>query len=410
MRSLLWLILLFGLAVGLALFTHYQSGYALLFLPPWRIELSLNAFVLIFALVVLGGFSLLKLVDWVLAMPREATRWRNERRARKARRYRRDAMMAVFEGRYQRAERDIGEARANEDDADLRLLDMLVGAKAAHDCRDFDRRDRYFEDARTATTGQSLALDMLEAELMYEQYRNRDALVALGRAYAKSPKLTAALRLELKIRQQENQPLRVIELVDQLERSDALDAASALHIRAQARLMQLRQQPMDFNELSRWWNSLQAAERAMPRLAAAAARAFARLKAVERAEAILVDALEAEWNVAPLEVYGELGRLGSGGDGDAVKRLARAEDWLRHHPSDHQLLLALGRLCHDAALWGKARTYLEASIAVAATPVAHAELGQLLERLDDRAAADEHYRASLGLALDLLDKRGQEKS
>ena len=88
-----------------------------------------------------------------------------------------------------------------------------------------------------------------------------------------------------------------------------------------------------------------------------------------------------------------------------MKRLARAEDWLRHHPNDHQLLLALGRMCRDAALWGKARNYLEASVAVAATPVAHAELGQLLEQLDERETAEEHYRASLGLALDLLEKR-----
>ncbi|WP_374354157.1 heme biosynthesis HemY N-terminal domain-containing protein [Chitinimonas sp.] len=403
MRSLIWLVVLFGLSVGMALFAHYQNGYALLFLPPWRIELSLNAFILIFALVVLGGYSLLKLLDWILAMPRNARRWREDRRAKQARRFRRDAWLALFEGRPQRTERAIRGARASEDDAELRLVDLLIGAKAAHECRDFERRDAYLEEARVATGGRALALDMLEADMMYEQYRNRDALAALERVYNQSPRLTAALKLELKIRQQDNHPQRVIELADQLERSEAIDPAQAVRIRAQARLTELKQNTMDFPVLSRWWNGLQQAERDTPRLAAEAARAFARTGAVERAEAILVDALEADWNVAPLEVYGELGRLGSGGD--AVKRLARAEDWLRHHPSDHQLLLALGRLCHDAELWGKSRTYLEASIAVAATPVAHAELGQLLEQLGDKPAADEHYRASLGLALDLLEKR-----
>lgn len=403
MKWLLWLIALFALAVGLSLFAHYQNGYALLFLPPWRIELSLNAFILIFALVVLGGFSLLKGLDWLLAMPRNARRWRADRRARQAGRFRRDAWVALFEGRYQRAERASRAARASEDDADLRQIDLLIGAKAAHDCRDFERRDTYLDEARAAGATQSLALDMLEAEMLYQQYRNRDALVALHRVYARSPKLTAALKLELKIRQQENHPARVIELADQLERSDAIDPSQAVRIRAQARLAQLKLEPMDLASLTRWWNGLNQAERDMPRLAAAAARAFARAGAVERAETILVDALEADWNVAPLEVYGELGRLGQGGDG--VKRLARAEDWLRHHPNDHQLLLALGRLCHDAELWGKARTYLEASVAVAATPVAHAELGQLLEQLGEQAEADDHYRASLGLALDLLEKR-----
>jgi HemY protein len=398
------LITLFSLAVGLALFAHSQHRYALLFLPPWRVELSLNAFILIFALVVLGGFSLLKLLDWLLAMPRNARRWRAERRTKQAGRFRRDAWLALFEGRHQRAERASRAARAKEDDADLRQIDLLIGAKAAHDCRDFDRRDAYLDEARAASGINSLALDMLEAEMLYQQYRNRDALVALHRVYAQSPNLTAALKLELKIRQQENHPARVIELADQLERSDAIDPSQAVRIRAQARLAQLKLEPMDLKALQRWWNSLQQAERDMPRLAAAAAREFARNGAVEKAEEILVDALETDWNVAPLDAYGELGRLAQGGD--MVKRLGRAEDWLRHHPNDHQLLLALGRLCLDSELWGKARTYLEASVSVAATPVAHAELGQLLERLEDKPGADEHYRASLGLALDLLEKRG----
>ena len=404
MRGLFWLIALFGLAVGLALFAHYQNGYALLFMPPWRVELSLNAFVLLFAIIVFGGYTLLRWLDWIVAMPRNAQRFRLERRAKQARRSRRDALIAMFEGRYQKAERAARSARENEDDADLRLVDMLLGARAAHNSRDFDGRDRILEDARSATGDRSLAIDMAEAEMLYEQFRNREALAALHRVYSRSPKLTAALKLELKIRQQENHAARVIELADQLEKSDAIEHSQATRIRTQARLMQLGLEPMDFTALSRWWNGLSSEERAAPRLAAAAARAFARAGSVERAEAVLVDALEAEWDVVPLEAYGELGRLGKGGD--PVKRLARAEDWLRHHPSDHHLLLALGRLCLDSALWGKARTYLEASIAVAATPIAHVELAQLLERLGEMQLSDAHYRASLGLALDLLEQRG----
>ncbi|GLR11755.1 heme biosynthesis protein HemY [Chitinimonas prasina] len=403
MRILFWLIALFGLAVGLAMFARLNTGYALLFFPPWRMELSLNAFVLLFALLVLGGYGLVKLVDWLLAMPRNVRRYKAAKRVNDARRYRREAITALIEGRYHKSVRAIKVARDAEDEREMQLIDTLIAARAAHFGRDFDARDQYIEQARVACGGRSLALDMLEAEMMYEQYRNREALVALQRVYAQSPKLTAALKLELKIRQQDNHPARVIELTDMLEKSDALDPSHAARIRNQARLNQLKLDPMDASELERWWHGLRKDEKLLPKLAAAAARQFIRAGVGERAESILVDALEANWDVAPLETYGELGRLGV--KGDAVKRLARAEDWLRHHPNDHQLLLALGRMCRDAALWGKARNYLEASVAVAATPVAHAELGQLLEQLDERESAEEHYRASLGLALDLLEKR-----
>ena len=42
MRLLLWLLLLAALATGLAVAARYNDGYALLVMPPWRIELSLN--------------------------------------------------------------------------------------------------------------------------------------------------------------------------------------------------------------------------------------------------------------------------------------------------------------------------------------------------------------------------------
>lgn len=403
MRPLFWLLGLSILAVLLALFARENSGYALLFFRQWRIELSLNAFVLIFAALLLGGYGFLKLLDWVLSMPANVRRYQASRRAANAGKYHREALLALFEGRHLRAERSLRVALASQDDAELKLTDTLMAARASHHCRDFERRDAYLKQARELGGPRSLAVLMLEAELLAEQYRSREALEVLQQVYAISPKLTSALKLELKLRQQENHPARVVELADMLEKSEAIDASQASRVRGQARLAQLKLAPMDARELERWWNGLGKEERFQPRLAAAAAREFARLGLGERAEQLLVEALEHNWDVAPLEVYGELGRLC--GQGDAVKRLARAEDWLRHHPNDHYLLLALGRLCRDAALWGKARTYLEASVALAATPVAHAELGQLLEQLDEPQEANEHYRASLGLALDLLEKR-----
>ena len=88
------------------------------------------------------------------------------------------------------------------------------------------------------------------------------------------------------------------------------------------------------------------------------------------------------------------GRL-SGGDQTA--RIARADGWLRQHPMDAQLLLALGRMCRRQRLWGKARTYLEASLSVAKTAEAHLELAHLLDQLEKADEANTHYRALASL-------------
>ena len=53
MRALFWLLTLAALAVGLAVAANYNAGYVLLVIPPWRVEVSLNFFLL---LAVVGFF------------------------------------------------------------------------------------------------------------------------------------------------------------------------------------------------------------------------------------------------------------------------------------------------------------------------------------------------------------------
>ena len=60
------------------------------------------------------------------------------------------------------------------------------------------------------------------------------------------------------------------------------------------------------------------------------------------------------------------------------------------------LLLALGRMCLRQRLWGKAQSYLEASLAVAESQEAHLELARLFDLLERSEEANQHYRASAG--------------
>jgi HemY protein len=80
--------------------------------------------------------------------------------------------------------------------------------------------------------------------------------------------------------------------------------------------------------------------------------------------------------------------------------IERAETWLRDHPRDATLLLTLGKLCTQQALWGKAQSYLEASLALEPSQAAHVALAQLLEKIGKQDEALKHYRDSL-----VLDRR-----
>ena len=85
--------------------------------------------------------------------------------------------------------------------------------------------------------------------------------------------------------------------------------------------------------------------------------------------------------------------------GDPQRQLQQVETWLADHGETAELLLAAARLSMRQSLWGKARGLLEASIALRPRADAYAELGKLLEHLDEFDAAREAYRAGLDAKL-----------
>jgi len=92
-----------------------------------------------------------------------------------------------------------------------------------------------------------------------------------------------------------------------------------------------------------------------------------------------------------VEIYGQVAVADADG-GELTARIARAEGWLKQRPRDAGLLLALGRLCLQQKLWGKAQNYLEASLSVEESRDAHLELARLLDQLERPGEADRHYR------------------
>ena len=113
------------------------------------------------------------------------------------------------------------------------------------------------------------------------------------------------------------------------------------------------------------------------------------LGADSEAEQVIRTALKKDWDVKLVELYGLA--LGA----DVSKQINTAETWLRTHQSEPALLLSLSRLCLAHKLWGKARSYLEASLAIKSNPDAYAELGRLLGFLGEQQKSLDCYRKGL---------------
>jgi HemY protein len=136
-----------------------------------------------------------------------------------------------------------------------------------------------------------------------------------------------------------------------------------------------------------------------PLVARAAARSFLQLGGDRDAADLLAASLEHDWDSDLVELYGECHIA------DATRQLEQAERWLILHNHDAVLLRVLGQLCQRAQLWGKAQTYLEASLALDDGWRAHLALGDMFGRQGRDSEANAHFVAALKLATAELKQR-----
>jgi HemY protein len=384
MRPLLWLLMLAGLAVGLSLAARYNEGYALFVLPPWRMEISLN---LLLALLV-AGFGLLYLILRgivnTLTLPSKVQAFRARRAREKAAGTLADAVRLMQEGRYGHALKSAEAAYAGGYRQGLSALTAQRAAHALHDeAREAHWRDRatWHDDethaARLMTTAE-LAIDARDFEAAHR---------SLERLATTEGRHIAALRLSLRAEQGLGNWSEVLRLTRQLEKYKGLTPDQAAPLRHRA-YREIVSQMADPAQLVRYWNAMPEDDRRETRLAMQAARTLAATGGCAEAAVLIEDFLDERWDASVAALYADCE------GGDTLARIAHAEKWLRAHPRDEQLLLALGRLCVRQKLWGKAQSYFEASLAILPTRGAHIEFARLLDDLGRTGQADQHFRAA----------------
>lgn len=387
MRALFWLIALFAVAAGLVAAARYNTGYALLVVPPYRVELSLNLLVVLLFIAFLLGYLLVRMAAGTVQLPARVREYRQARRRQKAQATLLEALREFFAGRYARAEKA---AASSIELGDHAGLCAILAARAAHELRAYDRRDAYLARAATLAPDDEVVRLVTQAELLLDQRRHHEALDALKMLPRKH---TAAMRLELRAQQAAKNWEQVLALVDQLERRGVFDNEQAEQIRGHAHAENLKRKALDVRALADAWQRIPARHRRDTRVATAAARSFIALGGCAQAHEIIEQSLSERWDSALAVLYAECE------GGDTLRRIERAEAWLKQQPNDAVLLFTLGKLCAQQGLWGKAQSYLEASIAIEPTYSASLALAQLQEKLGNADAAHRHSRESLELAV-----------
>ncbi|MBT0963940.1 heme biosynthesis HemY N-terminal domain-containing protein [Denitromonas iodatirespirans] len=387
MRGLLWLIALFAAAVGVAVLARANDGYALLVLSPYRVQISLNLLVLALLATFLAAYFVLRVITRAVRLPGQVVAYRGRRRKEKSAVALREALRLHLEGRYSQA---LKQAKKAYDQADDDGVAALMAARAAHALRD-DTRYREWLGKAAQDERLRAARIMTEAEMAVEGRRFDEAAERIRSLKGSDNRPVATLRLALKTAHALENWEELIRIARQLRKHRALSQEQAAPLLRRAHLAALRERDGQQEAIARYWQGIPAdeqqdrrlVEKAVPLLVANGQGATVR-KMLERL-------LDEQWESDLARLYGHCG------EDDAVACLNRAEKWLKAHPDDGGLLYALGRLCLSAQLWGKAQSYLEASVSVAPTVDAHLALAQLSERFERPQEAQTHFRRAAQL-------------
>ena len=366
------LVLVVALALGgvVGALMVRDPGYVLLAYDQMAMETSLWVGLLLLA----GGYLLIWLVVRLavqLAHGRGNLRgWANRRRARAAAERAQQGQLLLAEGRWDQARKLLEGAAPQLSEP---LLGYLGAARAAHEQGDLGGRDRLLQAARAAAPQAVLAIGLTQAELQQSAGQWPSCRATLEQLQQQAPRHPQVLRLLAVCLRQLHDWQALLTLLPELEKR---------HVFAQDALLELQLQAWHGRlaageDAAELWRQVPKALKRQPPLVAAFARALHQANHSGEAENLLRTAIGQSWSEPLLHLYGTLM------SDDPGKQRVTAEGWLKQHPNDPDLLLALGRISLMNRLWDRAREYLEASLRQKHAAETQAELGRLCLALGD---------------------------
>jgi HemY protein len=390
MRLLLWFVALMAAAIGIAVTARFNPGNVVLFYPPHRLDMSLNLFVVLLVLLFALVYVLVRTLKSTLKMPERVAAYRQRKREREGNKGLRDALKALFEGRFGHAEKAAMRAAELPENAGLAAL---IGARAAHRMREPSRRDAWLAGIVHDNALKTARL-MTVTELLVDDHQPEAALEAVAELNASGQRHIHALQWSMKAHQQARNWPEVLRLVRILDKRKALHPALSSRLRELAYEALLGEEGHDAESIRRVWAGVPASDRQIPYIAARAASAFNARGLHDEARAIAEEALKANWDERVVRAYREA--AGPAGSPTLLVQIEHCETWLKDRPTDPELALTLGSLCLKQKLWGKAQRYLEQALSDATEAdmvrEAHLKLAQMHEALGQEQEAANHYR------------------
>ena len=411
MRSVIWFVLLFGVAVLAASTLGTNDGLATFYWRGWRADVSLN----LFLLLLIGSCFLIVTANQALSvlvgLPQRAHEWRVARRDRTAQAALRDALAQYFGGRYGRAQKSAQRALLIQADTpdlaqdnEFTVLSHLLAAGSAHRLQDRAGRDEQLGRALTLARRSAAARSaeegarLLAAEWAIDDRDAPRALELLGELPQGVARRTHALRLRLQATRLGRHPQEALKTARLLSKHQGISKPAA-----QGLLRSLAFESLDaahdIDQLRRVWLQFDPLDRRDAIVAARAADRAASFGEFEEARNWLRPFWERLGELGPEDRECVARSLANAASGIGADWLPRLEGAANAFSREGAVMLAAGVALAERQLWGMARKHLEQAAADTALPAsarrtAWLALASLAERDSDAERAGRCYEAA----------------
>jgi HemY protein len=380
MRSVIWLVLLFTAAVVAATMLGRNDGLVSVFYGSWRLDVSLNLFLLALLGSIFVAFATLNAAQGLLSLPTRAREWREQKRERAAGAALREALAELFAARYARAQRAAHKALDLQEsssvlrgDLQFTVLAEMVAAAGLHRLQDKRGRDERLNAALALVRGRLGSgtafdgLQLLSAEWALEDRDAERALALLAELPPGVARRTQALRLRLQAARQQRRPLDALQTARLLAKHQGFSAPAAQSL-LRSLAIEAIDHAYDIDQLRRVWNQLDADDRK---------DAFVVSRAARRANALGQAAqgrlwLQPHWEAITQAAADDRRELALAlvdcAPGLGSDWLPRIEAALSAHGHEPALVAAAAMAFADRQLWGKARRPLEQTAAASTLP------------------------------------------
>jgi len=391
------------LAVLIGLFANHDTGYVLIGRGYYTVELSLTLFVVLQLVAFVSLYATIRIILKTWQMPKSIQRWNKRYLRQKAHAASNTGLVQLAQGQWKKAESTLIK---NAKNSDTPLVNYLSAARAAQKLNAPDRRDEYLALAQTlaskgkTSSNNEFAIQLTQAELQMAHGQLDKSFTLLKKLQNQTPHHPQVLFLLFQLYSRRKEFDSMLDILPEVRKlklisSDEL-SQTELELYTYA-LTNIKNE--SGNAIIKLWKVIPKNCQSNDTLIALYSELLINKEKHDTVNTLLKKRLTENWNEKLVLLFGNVVST------TPVAQLEFAEKFLKQHEKDASLLLTLGKLAKRCDLWGKGRSYLEASIGIKPQRETYRELGELLEQLDEYDKAAQCFKD--GLFLDHKMKTNQ---